>query len=239
MNDNIKYLTISTKNQITLNKDIREKLGASAGDKVFFEDCDKGLLIKKATNINECPVCDGLGTVNNETCLFCNGQKFLNDDLNSKYLIKNLVNIFVKKDVDIDIRKSNDYDYIISKQTDSSVDVYRNKVQYAILVNKLKQLSQTGEPLDINTIENYSILFDDSQYKDMISKKFNDIQLDIIKGILNKNQLIRESQYNYFIKSFSPEYQPKISKFLMPFVNLTLKLDELDEDLKNFKNSRQ
>jgi len=41
---------ISKKGQITIPKDVREKLGLKVGDKVIFESSSKGILIRKKEN---------------------------------------------------------------------------------------------------------------------------------------------------------------------------------------------
>ena len=38
---------VTKKGQITIPKDIREKLGLKVGDKIIFESNDKGILIRK------------------------------------------------------------------------------------------------------------------------------------------------------------------------------------------------
>ena len=43
----IKESKISKKGQITIPKDVRERLGLKVGDKVIFESISKGILIRK------------------------------------------------------------------------------------------------------------------------------------------------------------------------------------------------
>ena len=43
---------ISKKGQITIPKDVREKLGLKVGDKVVFESSAKGILIRKKEDSN-------------------------------------------------------------------------------------------------------------------------------------------------------------------------------------------
>ena len=48
----IKESKISKKGQITIPKDVRERLGLKVGDKVIFESITKGILIRKKEDSN-------------------------------------------------------------------------------------------------------------------------------------------------------------------------------------------
>jgi len=51
---------ISRKGQITIPKEIREKMGLKAGDKVIFESLAKGILIRKKEGSNYQKILDDI-----------------------------------------------------------------------------------------------------------------------------------------------------------------------------------
>lgn len=216
----IKYLAISSKNQITLNKDIRETLNVSSGDRVYFENTKYGLIMKKAEDINECPICEGIGTINNNECLFCNGVKIFNNKLDSKFIVSKFVSILIEKGIDVNIKKDDIYGYVLENINIAELSLYRDKCQLHILINKLNEYLKKEELLDISVIDKYTLLFNDEKYITLICKKVNEIQLEILKSILSKKETISEEEYNLYVNSFSSLYKDKISKFLIPFINI-------------------
>lgn len=216
----VKYLAISSKNQITLNKDIRDILNVSSGDRVYFENTKYGLIMKKAQDVNNCPICDGVGIINDNECLFCKGAKIFNNKLDSKFIVSKFVSILIEKGIDVNVKKDDLYGYILDNISNKEMSLYRDKCQLHILTNTLNEYLKKEELLDMSVIDKYCALFNNEEYINIIIKKVNEIQLEIIKSILSKKQSICEDEYNLYINSFSDIYRDKISKFLISFINI-------------------
>ena len=218
-----KHLTISSKNQITLNREVREALGVEAGSKVYFEEAPNGILIKKLESLDVCPVCKGeVINLNGDAqkCLICNGDGLFKE-LSIELIIGKLVNILISNNISIDIEKDNDLQYIInSKSSDEVVSYYINKCQIYIIKRSLEALRDKGTLIDNNLKDKCLKLFDNTTYLNTMLNIISNIQLDTIKDILKKESSISKEQYDEFVAVFDDKHQDEVSKFLLPFLTL-------------------
>lgn len=216
-----KYLTLSSKNQITLNKEVRDALDIESGDKVYFENSPYGVLIKKAEMITTCPICNGDKVFLDDKCLICDGEGTIKEDLTPSLIAKKLINILMLNNVSINIATDNELGYIINSIVDDfKISRYINECQMAIIKISLSKF-----------IENKSILHKDFKDKcikaaknfidedDMI-KTLNEVQLEIVKAILKEKSTITQSEYEVFVNSFDDKYKSKVSNFLITFISL-------------------
>lgn len=216
-----KYLTISSKNQITLNKEIRNALDISSGDKVYFYQTAHGFILKKAEDNNICPVCEGNKKILNQQCLICKGQGFLKEKLDSKFIANKLVSILLNNDIDVDIKTDKLLGYIInSKANEQLLDEYISRCQLYIIKNSLSSFVDKGILIPNSTKEQFVSLCENKLYKEQVVKAINDIQLRIIKDILKEKVSITSEECSKFINSFDEQYKDTVSKFLLSFVTL-------------------
>lgn len=216
-----KYLTISSKNQITLNKEIRNALDISSGDKVYFYQTAHGFILKKAEDNNICPVCEGNKKILNQQCLICEGQGFLKEKLDSKFIVNKLVSILLNNDIDVDIKTDKLLGYIInSKANEELLDEYISRCQLYIVKDTLSKFIDKGILISSSVKEQFVSLCEDKPYKEHIIKMINDTQLGIIKSVLKEKGSITSEECSKFTEAFDEQYKDSVSKFLLSFVTL-------------------
>lgn len=217
----LKYLTLSAKNQITLNRDIRDALNISAGDKVYFENTSKGLVLKKLENIENCPICDN-GVFCNEKCLICDGEGIIKNKVYKEYILGKLLNVLlVNKVTDIDVRKNDRFGYIVNTKSDNEVvSSYIKKCQGYIVKLHLKEYVAKGELISTELKESCIETFKNILDEDDLLLIINSVQLDSIKDMLKQKITITKEEYDMYINAFDSAYKDKVAHFLMPFAKL-------------------
>ena len=226
MNDNVElkstlkntYLTISSKNQITLNKDIRSILNVEPGDKVYFDiNSNKDLIMKKLMTSNKCPICEGTGEFDNSKCLFCDGYKFFRETVDNKFIIQKLSTILINNDLNLNISKDNNFQYKIEHPINSVIENLSNAAQLAIIINTFKKYTDSSELIDINLIKKSKKYFSLDSYKENIIKLANKLQLDILKTNILSGKQYDNDDKDIILDSFLPEYRQQISILIDSF----------------------
>ena len=217
----IKYLTISSKNQITLNREVRDILDIQSGDKVYFENTASGVLLKKAEHSHICPICNGEKTFLSDKCLVCNGEGIIKEELDSKLIINKIINILLTNNININIQSDDTVNYIINSV--SSIDMvskYIDKCQMFIVRDSLLKFIYNKTLINQNDKAKYTNLFINKESLDEVVKAINETQLEIIKAILEEKSSISQEEYNTFVNAFDDKYKSKVSNFLISFVSL-------------------
>ena len=217
----IKYLTISSKNQITLNREVRDILDIQSGDKVYFENTPSGVLLKKAEHAHTCPICNGDKNFMNDKCLICDGEGIIKEHLDSKLIVNKLINILLANNININIQPDNTINYIInSKSYINIVSEYIDKCQMFIIRDSLLKFVESKTLIDKETKDRCLALFDNNKNIDEILKTINETQLEVIKSILKEKSSVTEEECTTFVNAFDDKYKSKVSSFLLSFISL-------------------
>ena len=216
-----KYLTISSKNQITLTKSVREELNAKEGDKVYFSKTSEGIVIRKYIPKNSCPICGGVGKVLDTNCCVCNGTGEV-EGLEFDFIMQKVLMVLLQHDASINLEHDKDLKCIIKSKTKSPLNLYYINKWHEFAINKalktyIKEKLFIEDDFKVKCVDLFK--YDKVKQEDSLNK-INNTQLEILKDKLRENDTLTQEDIEFYIGKFDEKYQEKVQEFLLNIFKL-------------------
>ena len=125
---------LSSKNQITLPREVRETLKVNPKDVIEYIVVGNSVKLQKVIDENKCPICMN-GLIENRMCSICGGKGYFNSPITMSLLIGKLNSYLIDNDIlEVNIVKDDLIGYLITVSTEDNiiVDVV-SRVQFEIL----------------------------------------------------------------------------------------------------------